>query len=157
LTRTRPAVIRGELLVGLVIEVFGQVLGRGVQHREGLQVVEHPVVDAVDHRAQHLLEQLEVQQQAGFVQFGPGQRDADLVVVPVRVLALALVIAKVVSGGETCLHGDFIHRRLLWDEQFSEHWKTANSPSREAGLTCQLLSLFWRKDGEDSELAWTWS
>ena len=70
------------------------------------------MVDALDNRAKHLLEQLEVEQQAGLVQRGPGQGNADLVVVPVRVLALALVVAEVVAGGETGLHGDFIHRRL---------------------------------------------
>ena len=58
----------GELPVRLVVEILGHVLGRGVQHREGLQIVQHLVVDAVDDRAQHLLEQLEVQQQAGLVQ-----------------------------------------------------------------------------------------
>ena len=61
----------------------------------------------------HLLEQLEVEQQAGLVERGAGQRDADLVVVAVRVLALAFVVAEIVAGGEICLHGDFIHRRLL--------------------------------------------
>src|ERR1035437_3424159 len=103
----------GELLAGLVVEVFGQVLGRGVENNEGLEVVEHLVVNALDDRAQQMLEQLEVQQQAGRVQLRPGQGDADLVVVAVRVLALALVVAEVVSGGETCLHGDFKHGCLL--------------------------------------------
>src|ERR1035441_1858233 len=103
----------GELLIGLVVEVFGDVLGRGIQDREGLQVVEHLVVDAVDDRTQHLVEQLEIEQEASLVQRGPGQGDADLIVMPVRVLALALVVAQIVAGGETGLHGDFIHRRQL--------------------------------------------
>jgi len=67
------------------------------------------VVDALDDRTQQILEQLEVQQQAGGVQLRPGQGDADLVVMAMRVLALALVVAEVVSGGETCLHGNFKH------------------------------------------------
>ena len=67
-TRTRPAVIPASWLVGLVVEIFGDVLGRGIEHGEGLEVVEHLVVDAVDDGAHHLLEQLEVEQQAGLVE-----------------------------------------------------------------------------------------
>src|ERR1035438_3581700 len=51
----------GELLAGLVVEVLGQVLGRGVEDGEGLEVVEHLVVDALDYRTQQILEQFEVQ------------------------------------------------------------------------------------------------
>jgi len=48
------------------------------------------MVDAVDDRAQDLLEQLEVQQKAGGVQLRSCESDANLVVVAVRVFALAL-------------------------------------------------------------------
>ena len=64
-------------------------------------------------RAQHLLEQLEVEQQTGLIELGAGQRHADLVVVAVRVLALAFVVAQIVAGGEICLHGNFKHRCQL--------------------------------------------
>jgi hypothetical protein len=58
----------GELLAGLLVEVFSDVFGRWIQHRKWLELVEHLMVDAVDDRAQNLLEQLEVQQEAGGVQ-----------------------------------------------------------------------------------------
>ena len=58
-TRTRPLVISRKLLVGLVEEIFRDIFGRWIQPDKRLKVVEHLVVDAVDHRAQHLLEQLE--------------------------------------------------------------------------------------------------
>ena len=64
-TRTRPSVMLGELPVGLVVEILRDVLSGRVEHREGLEVIEHLMVDAVDDRAQHLLQQLEVEQQAG--------------------------------------------------------------------------------------------
>ena len=101
------------MAIGLVVEILGDVFGRGIERGEGLEVVQHLVVDAVDDRAQHVLEQLEVEEQSGFVERGAGQRDADLVVVAVRVLALAFVVAEIVAGGEIRLHGDFVHSRRL--------------------------------------------
>ena len=83
----------------------------GFSVSERLEVVQHLVVDALDHRAQHLLQQLEVQQQPRVVQFRAGQRHAHLVVVPVRILALAVVVAQIVAGGKIRLHGDFVHWR----------------------------------------------
>src|ERR1035437_3351732 len=68
------------------------------------------VVDASDDRTQRLLEQLEIEQKARRVEFSSGQGDTDLVVVPVRVLALALVVAKIMAGRKTSLHVDFKHR-----------------------------------------------
>ena len=62
------------------------------------EVIEHLVVDAVDDRTHHLLQQLEIQQQPGCVQFPAPQRQADLVVVAMRILALAAVVARVMSG-----------------------------------------------------------
>jgi hypothetical protein len=97
-TRTRPSVIVGQLLVGLVVEIASDVLGRGIHGGERFQLIEHLVVDAVDHRAHDLLEQLEIEQEAGLVQFGAGQGDADLVVVTVRILAAAVVVPEKVAG-----------------------------------------------------------
>ena len=71
------------------------------------------MVDAIDDGAQHLLQQLEVEEQTGLVERGAGQRDADLVVVAVRVLALAFVVAEIVAGGEIRLDSNFVHVRLL--------------------------------------------
>src|ERR1700759_5633378 len=58
-----------ELAVGLIVKVARQVLCRWVELGEGLEVIEHLVVDAVDDRAHHLLEQLEVEEEPGGVQF----------------------------------------------------------------------------------------
>jgi len=43
---------------------------RRVEHRERLQFVQHLVVDALDRRTQHLLEQLEVDEQTGCIELG---------------------------------------------------------------------------------------
>ena len=62
LTRTRPWVSGGELLVGLVVKIFGDVSRlKGVEGGEGVKVKEHLVVDSVDDWAQDLLEQFEVE------------------------------------------------------------------------------------------------
>src|SRR5580693_2804196 len=70
------------------------------------------MVDAVDGGFEHLLEQLEVEQQPGGVERGSSQRHANAIVMAVRVLALAMVVAKVMAGRKAGFHGDFIHRRL---------------------------------------------
>ncbi len=62
----------------------------GLSVVEWLEIVEHLVVDAIDDRAHDVLEQFEVEQQAGGVELGSGQGDTDLVVVAVRVFALPL-------------------------------------------------------------------
>src|SRR4051812_21138373 len=51
----------------------------------------------------------EVEQQSGLVQLCPRQGDTDLVIMAVRVLALALVVAQVVPCGKRIVHGDFEH------------------------------------------------
>jgi hypothetical protein len=52
------------------------------------------VVDALDDRVQNALEEFEVQQQTGVIEFAAAEGYADFVVVAVRVFALALVIAE---------------------------------------------------------------
>src|ERR1035437_735575 len=101
-----------QLLAGLVVEVPGDVFSRWIEFGERLQVVEHLVVDALDDGAHHQLELFEVEQQAGRVQRFSGEGDADLVIVAVRVLTLAVVIAEVVAGRKAGVHGDFIHEIL---------------------------------------------
>ena len=51
---------------------------------------EHLVVDAFDDRAQHMLEQLEVEQQASFVQRGPSQGYLDLSLIHIYPMTHAL-------------------------------------------------------------------
>src|ERR1700689_1909605 len=43
-----------ELAVGFIVKVARQVFRRWVELDEGLEVVEHLVVDAIDHRTHHL-------------------------------------------------------------------------------------------------------
>src|SRR5437868_4325283 len=49
-----------ELEFGFVVEVAGEVFGRGVERGERLEVVDHLVVEVVDDGAHDLLEELEV-------------------------------------------------------------------------------------------------
>ena len=99
-----------ELLAGLLVEVFGQVFGRGVDlFVEGWEVVDHEVVEVFHGGAHDLFEELEVEEHAGLVELLADEGDEDLVVVAVGVLALASVVAEVVAGGETGFYGDFKH------------------------------------------------
>ena len=83
--------------------------GFGVEGGEGFEVVDHLVVEVVDRGTEDLLEELEVKQEAGFVELSAGERDEHFVVVAVRVFALAAVVAEVVAGGETGFYGNFEH------------------------------------------------
>ena len=115
-----------ELGAGLVVEVLGEVFGGGVDlFVEGGKVVDHEVVEVLDGGAHDLLEELEVEEEAGVVELLADEGDEDLVVVAVGVLALASVVAEVVAGGETGFYGDFKH--------------DASFPSIAAGI--------WRLDG----------
>ena len=67
------------------------------------------MVEIVDGGAHDLLEELEVEQHPGFVELCADKGDEDLVVVAVRVLALAAIVAEVVAGGEPGFYGDFKH------------------------------------------------
>src|ERR1700722_838406 len=98
-----------ELEFGLVVKIAGEVFGRGVERGERLEVVDHLVVEVFDDGAHDLLEQLEVEEQAGFVEVSALEGDEDLVVVAVRVLALATIVAEVVAGGEAGFYGYFKH------------------------------------------------
>ena len=86
-----------ELRGGLLEEVAGQVFGGRVEGGEGFEVVDHLVVEVVDGGAEDLLEELEVEEEAGFVEGFADEGDEDAVVMAVRVFALALVVAEVVA------------------------------------------------------------
>jgi len=82
-----------ELGGGLVEEVFGEVFGGGVEGGEGVEVVNHLVIEEFDRGAEDLLEELEVEQEAGVVEGFADERHEDAVVVAVGVFALAVVVA----------------------------------------------------------------
>src|SRR3984885_8655523 len=99
-----------KLRAGLLVEVFGEVFGAGVDlFIEGREVVDHEVVEVLHGGAHDLLEELEVEEHAGLVELFSDEGDEDLVVVAVRVLALAAIVAEVVAGGEAGFYGYFEH------------------------------------------------
>jgi hypothetical protein len=67
------------------------------------------MVEVFDDGAHHLFEELEVEEQTSFVEVFTLEGDEDLVVVAVRILALATIVAEVVAGGETGFYGYFKH------------------------------------------------
>src|SRR5512146_2447128 len=98
-----------EARVGFVVEVLGKVFGGRVELGEGAEIVDHLVIEVVDHVLHDELEVLEVEEQAGVIKFAPGERHPDLVIMSVRVLALSLVIAQVMTCGKTVFYCDFVH------------------------------------------------
>src|SRR5947209_7018076 len=99
-----------ESLGCLLEEIMSEIFSRRIQVRERLKVVDHLVIQAIDNRAQQVLEQLEVEQKAGLIQMLPGEGNQHAVVVAVRVLTLAVVVAQVVSRRKTRLYGNFEHK-----------------------------------------------
>src|SRR5205814_10121047 len=94
---------------GLIIEVPGNILGRGIELNERLNVIQHLVVQPINYEFHDFLQVFEVKQQSGPVQLRSAQRYTDFVVVPMRVLTLALVIPQIVARGKRIFYGDFVH------------------------------------------------
>jgi hypothetical protein len=67
------------------------------------------VVEVIDYGAHDLLEELEVEEQTGFIEVFALEGDEDLVVVTVRILALATIVAEVVAGRKAGFYGYFKH------------------------------------------------
>jgi len=98
-----------ELGIRLVVKILGQILRRRVHLCKRLQIVDHLMIEPLDDMLHHLAQIFEVEQQPSLVEFFAGQRDPDLIVVPMRVLTLPLVIAEVVSRGKRVFDSDFKH------------------------------------------------
>jgi hypothetical protein len=67
------------------------------------------VVEVFDYRTHDLFEELEIEEEASFIEVIALKGDEYLVVVAVRVLALATVVAEVVAGGKAGFYGYFKH------------------------------------------------
>jgi hypothetical protein len=98
-----------KLEFGLLVEVAGQVFGGWIDGSERLQIVNHLMVQVLDDGTHNLFEQLEVEKEAGFVKVFAPEGDENLIVMAVRVLALAAIIAEVVAGGKTGFYSYFKH------------------------------------------------
>src|SRR5712692_6998689 len=96
----------------LLIEVAGQVFGRGIQLVEGRDIVHELVVQLVDDGLHQPFHCDEIAQQAGGIELGAAQGDADFVVVAVHILTLAPVPAQGVPGREAPLYGNLKHRPI---------------------------------------------
>src|SRR5579862_5674023 len=111
-----------EIDVGLIVKISGQILSRRVQDLERIQIVDHLVVQAVHDGLQGFLQLAKVEQQTGFVEFLTGQGDSYLVIVAVRIFALAFVIAQVVARRKRIFYSDLKH------ESLSRRVRTQTSP-----------------------------
>ena len=99
-----------ELAASLFVKIFCKVLGAGIDlFVERWKIVDHEVVEIVDGGTHDLLEELEVEEHACFVELFADEGDEDLVVVAVWILALATIVAEVVAGGKTGFYGYFEH------------------------------------------------
>jgi hypothetical protein len=99
-----------ELSAGLFVKILSQVLCAGIDiFVEGWEIVDHEVVKIVDSGAHHLLEKLEVEKHSSFVELFTYQGNENFVVMPMRVFALASVIAEVVAGRKAGFYSYFKH------------------------------------------------
>src|SRR5438270_3027132 len=67
------------------------------------------MIQTFDHVLHYLPEIFEIEQQACLVEFGARESDPNLVVMAVRVFALAFVIAQVMACRKCVFHRDFEH------------------------------------------------
>ena len=80
LTWTRPPVMPESCLFVSSKKYFGKIFSRRVHDIERLEIVDHLMVKIFNDRPQNLLEFLEVEQQAGGVEFPAPQGHTHLVV-----------------------------------------------------------------------------
>src|SRR5208282_3586513 len=124
--------------VGFVVEIFREILGGGVEDGEGLDLVDHLVVETVDGVLHHVFQIFEIEQQAGLVEFGAREGHTNLVIVAVRVLALALVVAQVVPCRECVFDGNFKHEIQLASAVFyCTFWEPGLEPERHDATMTQ--------------------
>ena len=122
----------GQMLVGFVVEILRQIFRGRFNYREGLDFVDHLVIETFDGVLHHIFQVFEIEQQAGFVELRSRQGHADLVVVAVRILALAFVVAEVVSGGECVFYGYFVHE-IGWPRSWViVHFESAADTARSS-------------------------
>lgn len=110
--------------VRLVIEIFGEIFGRRIDRREGFNVIDHLMVEAFDGALHHLFEVLEIEQKACFVELGSGQSHLNFIIVAVRVLALAFVVAQVVPCRERIFYRHFVHSLRYSGRKFRRFYCT---------------------------------
>ncbi len=67
------------------------------------------MIETVNSVLHNVFQVFEIEQEAGLVEFGAGKGHTNLVIVAVRVLALALVVPQVVSCRECVIDCDFVH------------------------------------------------
>src|SRR5437868_10625974 len=93
----------------LVIEIFREIFSRWIQRGEWSNIVDHLMIEALYHRLHHLFKLLEIEQKPSIIQLAPLQGDANFVVVAMRILAFASVIAQVMSCRKTIFNSHFVH------------------------------------------------
>ena len=67
------------------------------------------MVEPLDNVLHHFAQLFKIDQQPGLIEFFSGEGHADFVVVPVRLLALAFVVAEIVAGRKLIFDGNFVH------------------------------------------------
>jgi hypothetical protein len=95
--------------VRLVVKVFGKIFRRRIDRGERFDLVDHLVIETLNDVPHHFAQVFEIKKQARLIQFGSRQGHANLVVVTMRILALALVISQVVTCRERIFDRNFEH------------------------------------------------
>ncbi len=96
----------------LVTEKASDIFCRWIDGIEGLQIVDELMVEILARSPQPLLEIGKIEKEAVFVDLWPGHTHLDAIVVAVYVFALAVVVAKGMSGGEGVFYEDLKHRKI---------------------------------------------
>src|SRR5271154_5943489 len=66
--------------VCLVIKILCQIFGRRIENGEGLDVVNHLVIETINGVLHDVFQILEIEQQSGLIEFGTGESHTNLIV-----------------------------------------------------------------------------
>src|SRR5713101_4045386 len=92
-----------------IVEVLRHVFSRGVYRSKRFQVVQELVIERLDDLAQRRLQMEEIGEQPDGIELRAFHGYPHAIVVPVRILALALVPAQCVARRKRLFHADVKH------------------------------------------------
>src|SRR5689334_23568492 len=100
------------------------------------------MIEPIDDVLHHFAQILEIEQQPGLVQVLAGQCDSYFVVVPVRVLALSLVVAQVVTRGKCVVDRYLVHAAPSVKRVIEPNWMRDGAVEEQVGMSPGAIALY---------------
>src|SRR2546422_11024117 len=100
---------RSHLPSRLFIEISRQIFRRWIDPLERFKIVQKLMIESADDLANRMFQVREVAKQADPIQLRPFHGDPHAIIVPMRILTLALVAPQGMPGGKRLFHADLEH------------------------------------------------